>query len=601
MTSKQIEDIAVNKIQEYFTYSDILSPYVTNNDKEPCWDGHIYIYNDINKTSSDLYGRIPVQVKGKSCKVLDNKEFITYSVNLTNLENYKRDGGIIYFVVLIKERESIIYCAKLAPLDLQSYIKRCGGNKSIKIKLNPLSKYDIKIDNEFRDFYTNCKKQTGNINNIIAIDEVAQNFDKLKFKFFFSGINPQKDNIAEYLASHPVYLYADIPNQFNIENLFPIGDGPVQMKMLETIQSDISINEKVYYNIFKREFLPNGNCNIYIGNCLKINFIKDKNIVNAKVDFKFNAKQLHGWIKEAEFAMDLLVYAKFEIDGLTLNLSKEVYPKFEKWCKDRLSFLKKVAKVFDILNVNIELDIQQLNENDEKSLKMLVDAFYYNKEVSLKEKLPPLFTIEVANVCLALSCDSTPSGKYRFHNYCDISAPIYYTDTETKLPLETSIYSWFQKAGFVKVSNIVYSDILPSYKRICEKNSKIYGRANNDMLMMLLAYDETNNKNLLLESKGICEWLISNNSAEYIYRINLFQIKKRQSELIQNDRYEILSILQNADDNMIKVACSLLLDNTEQAEFYFEQLNDNEKAFFETLPLSIYKKNRECASELPYH
>ena len=71
--------------------------------------------------------------------------------------------------------------------------------------------------------------------------------------------------------------------------------------------------------------------------------------------------------------------------------------------------------------------------------------------------------------------------------------------------------------------------------------------------------------------------------------------------MIQNDRYEILSILQNADDNMIKVACSLLLDNTEQAEFYFEQLNDNEKAFFETLPLSIYKKNRECASELPYH
>lgn len=591
MTSKQIEDIAVCKIQEYFSYSHTLSPYISNNDKEPCWDGNIYVYNNKNKTNADLYGRIPVQVKGKTCKHVELKDFITYSVDLINLHNYKRDGGIVYFVVIIGEKDSIIYYEKLAPVDLHSYIKKCGGNKSIKIKLKPLKRYSSDIDNEFRDFCFNCKKQTGTISKIVNIEDVALNYNNLNFKFFVSGIDVDRVNIAQYLASHPVYLYVDIPNQLHIENLFPIGDGPVQLELIEKVLADVSINGNIYYSEFQRKFLSNGSFVIYIGNCLSINFKRENKSVCTKVDFKIKATKLHAWIKEAEFAIALLTYYKFEVNKQTINLAKKDYNAFKQWLEKELSFFLKVSKVFERLHVNEELNIQNLNESDKRLLDILIDAFYYKREVSIKEKLYPLLTIDIGNLCLALSCRLTPSGKYKLSHYSEITDDIYYKDMETEASLKTSVYSWFQTLGFKKVSNIIYEDILPSYKKI-KDNNKICYRANNDLLMMILAYDETNNKNLLESTRELCEWLISNNPNEVIYKINLFQIKKRQSDLQTYDRKELLSILQETKDNMIKVACNLLLDNIEQAEFFFEKLTSKEQECFNTFPISIYRKQK---------
>lgn len=99
MVSKQIEDIAAHTVSLYFSKSNTVSPYIATNDKEPCWDGNLYLYTNPDKTNASLYGRIPVQVKGKTFKSEKIKNEIKYTVSYVNLNNYKRDGGILYFVV----------------------------------------------------------------------------------------------------------------------------------------------------------------------------------------------------------------------------------------------------------------------------------------------------------------------------------------------------------------------------------------------------------------------------------------------------------------------------------------------------------------------
>ena len=70
MDSKAIETISVNAVRNSVVMSELLDQFIPDNDKEPSWDGCVYIYGDKSKKKSSLKGRMPVQIKGKICNVL---------------------------------------------------------------------------------------------------------------------------------------------------------------------------------------------------------------------------------------------------------------------------------------------------------------------------------------------------------------------------------------------------------------------------------------------------------------------------------------------------------------------------------------------------
>ena len=65
MDSSLIEKSAINYLIDELIVTKKLSPYISENDKEPSWDGNIYIYGEANFSKENLLGRVPVQVKGK--------------------------------------------------------------------------------------------------------------------------------------------------------------------------------------------------------------------------------------------------------------------------------------------------------------------------------------------------------------------------------------------------------------------------------------------------------------------------------------------------------------------------------------------------------
>ena len=68
-TKKDIEEKAINCLKLFLEDSETISPYVCENDKEPCWDGHFYLYQPGHKdVKSHLVKRVPVQVKGHEVK-----------------------------------------------------------------------------------------------------------------------------------------------------------------------------------------------------------------------------------------------------------------------------------------------------------------------------------------------------------------------------------------------------------------------------------------------------------------------------------------------------------------------------------------------------
>ena len=48
LSTKQIETFSVNAVRDSLSLTDFLDPFIADNDKEPSWDGHVYIYESKN-------------------------------------------------------------------------------------------------------------------------------------------------------------------------------------------------------------------------------------------------------------------------------------------------------------------------------------------------------------------------------------------------------------------------------------------------------------------------------------------------------------------------------------------------------------------------
>ena len=46
MNSNRIESLAVNAVEDYFTKIERINPMIPLADKEPSWDGFLYLYPD---------------------------------------------------------------------------------------------------------------------------------------------------------------------------------------------------------------------------------------------------------------------------------------------------------------------------------------------------------------------------------------------------------------------------------------------------------------------------------------------------------------------------------------------------------------------------
>ena len=130
--------IAISALQKKISQTNYLVPYLNSKDKGPSWDGEIYVYGnpDDKHPKSDLIGKVPVQIKGHKAKQI-HKEKIKFQAEVSDLRNYLKDGGVIYFVVYFDENgeNECIYYVILLPFELKRMLKNAGNQKTKTIVL----------------------------------------------------------------------------------------------------------------------------------------------------------------------------------------------------------------------------------------------------------------------------------------------------------------------------------------------------------------------------------------------------------------------------------------------------------------------------------
>lgn len=141
------EQIGTSAVIAAISKTKRLKAFVNSGDKEPSFDGGIYIYDNENYSKENIK-RVAVQVKGKGVKS-KIKDTIKYPISLIDLENYQKNGGAMFFVVYFDKESGDtrqIYYVALLPFKIQELIKNKQsdkGNLSVKLKKFPSNPKDM--------------------------------------------------------------------------------------------------------------------------------------------------------------------------------------------------------------------------------------------------------------------------------------------------------------------------------------------------------------------------------------------------------------------------------------------------------------------------
>ena len=204
------EALAVAAVKSAIAKTDYLVDYIKDKDKEPMWDGSIYAYKTKKKSNADWSGKAAVQVKGKNIETLDVTE-IKYDLEVVDLKNYKRDGGILFFVVGIDNNgDTKIFYRALTPYLINQILARKDQQETIRTGFYEFPTKKNEICNVVMDFIRDAKKQElFTHEEIPTLEEfISSAGENLTYGFQYSGTGYNQSEPYTYLFRHEFYMYA---------------------------------------------------------------------------------------------------------------------------------------------------------------------------------------------------------------------------------------------------------------------------------------------------------------------------------------------------------------------------------------------------------
>lgn len=576
-----IEKLATSAIEDAISKTDYITPYVNSGDKEPCWDGYLYAYTNSSKKNKFFAGKVPVQVKGQKCSKFAGNEH-KYLVRVTDLKNFRIEGGTIYFVVQINDNgDKKIFYNALLPFELNRILSDTGKKNKITVKMYefPIDKNEITniILNFVRDKESQVLLRNGkNISLDEAINQLGM--DKFSLTFSYTGLGYDRKEPYKYLFNHDVYLYAECKD-LNLK--VPINHMWRAEICKTELSGEIRVGDAIFYNGYEVVHKADGD-EIHIGK--SIIFVV-RNDGTAKVQYKLSGN-LNECIIAEEMLIELIKEKTVFINGvrLEINPSADELGTFNpESVKAHLEHLKTVKEVLDSLGVNEPLECGSLTEKDEEYIKMLILSQKYNQKVGFSNTyIPPIAYVQIGNLKVMLHFKEQDDGKYIIENYsdCEIGIAGEYTDG-TRFP--TSKYTILMAEDFATISNLNLKVIVDEL--VCIRNKGHITRVIFTLLEMIKAYDMSHKQSLLEEAIQLAEWIKQVDGTDISW-INLFQCNYRKRKLTE-DEENILEdmVARNRADRNICAAAYILLEKHQKARGIIDTLSEKQKKIFEEYPI----------------
>ena len=589
----ELEKIATSAVITELAKTERLSSFINSGDKEPCWDGNIYIHEDKSRTKKNIK-KIATQVKGKSVTANKVKNTINYSISYDDLYAYMMNGGTMFFVVYIDENTGDtlqIYYTSLLPIKIKQLLKSNKKSYSVKCKKLPTDK--IQKTELFMNFYANAQKQASFAGkDIPTIDELAQKNVLESLSIHYTGfVNYDMYNaFPKLIDGKPLTIYANIKG----------GSAPIPVEYYENVSQvtmcnknelPVSVNGTPFYAeyqvITKAESIE-----LRIGSSVRIIF-SDTNKRGLPVEITIKVC-IKGTLQEQIIAIEF-VSAMIEHGSFCIG-EYEIPSKFPQEELDRINVnefpeilngYKRAKEVLDSMNVKKDLNISDCTDKDIENLNLLIGTIGEHKLARENPDAPTqLRKITIANLTLAIVYIENKNGGYNVWDY--FGQYFCVTAKDNFEERRTSQFSTMLAYDFLQFDNLNLDTIINDYKKI-EPNDYLLFCGNTTMLEMLKAYDKKPSVELLNAAKQMLTWLMEHPeyTTEDINMLNKMQISRRERKLTFNEKSNLYNIISNTTEVFVKIGAFLLLDEQEEATSLLETLDPKQLDMFKELP--IYK------------
>jgi len=602
LDNNAIETLSINAVKNSIVMCDYLSQFIAENDKEPSWDGAVYIYDNKNKTKDRLKGRMPVQVKGTESSDF-SKDEISFSMSTADLKNYLYDGGCILFVVYIGNGglTNKIYYAELTPIKLRKLLLEAEEQGSKVVHLKPFPSDNDQKATIFMNCLQNCQKQASfKQGKLFSLQELEEKGVLENIVIPFSGIGIDDPQVA--LVSNEVYLYANIKGSSIPQ---PIDMILEDIHTFQTIDAEVTIDGKLFYTEYSI-IKSAGKVVFRFGESFTMNFTEPDNI--CKINYK-NSDKIRVLAKDLDFMLSYIKKGTFQINGINFpfdfdgaDLSNFDIKKEE----EHLDFAKKIVNLLNLLNCPDDININDMNDEDWRNLNGLLTAFIEKKPVSgLKDNLPPVCCMRVGQLRFVFylkKCEEEDKGKYEIFDFFKTE---FYVIIDGRAGDKLSISQFYiiHANDFLTLNNIDFDVLLPSFQK-AEHHYDTFNIANWFLLEMLLAHDQATGerrKKLLKVCDDFSQWIFTAPDTEIdsqVKILNRLQVIKRKRDFTSDEIGALYELVENRDTREdCKVGAYLLLNQQQAAEIHFAKLSVEEQKTFREFPIYYYWRQGDKENE----
>ena len=595
--NKATEEKALNYFKSFIEDSKVISQYLDDNDKEPCWDGHLYLYSDGERDKEHLIGRVPVQIKGTEVKHFVTKKW-KFKLFKNDLKAYL-DEPTFFIVCQVKKdsKERKLFFRELLPGLVNRLLKDMGKNESRMTLFHALTEDLTEFEDQLQVFMSNSKRMISfaHTNPLSMEDAIKRGIKEYSF------IAPEKFSnilkLLKYLSTHQTHLYAKLSKDLNID--IPISDGPARFEFKRQDDGDIKVGDRAFFKGYTSE-IKNGRLVLTIDNVMTIDLpIDETDKVKPVVKMTPKAKYLKEAINEAEFAIALNKTGVLSVGSVDLQMLVNEKD-FVKDMEERLVSWKEWESVLDKLHVTKPFDLTGITKEQEYLINLLIETIGKGKTVKIPGQKSTLLVADISNVKLLLWCAVDKNGNCFIGDFFDKTIKLSYrvSDKET---ISVSPFSYLQNERYWEsIDNIDYESLVESAKKAVDENEYCYHMSNYDVLAMIKAADALENtaperiNKLLEKAKELDEWLIAADKQQGmtpVHVVNKMQILKRQRGLKDDEKHELEEMLNSSEmDDAVKVSICLLLERNEEADELFTILSDDDKKRIKEFPIWRYYK-----------
>ena len=571
MNSIKIEMGAVLALKNVIQLNDLMKEYINDNDKEPSWDGFIYLYKSDDMKAENIKYRIPVQVKGKNQENLLKKQRISYPVEYKHLRNYYKDGGAFYVVVAISDdrRKTTIFYNALTTVKLNALLKNSEKKKPDQTKnvvLERLKNDDDKLLFKVLSQFGFDREQQGSgegeiIEKVINID-VINKVDSIRVT---SYLTTNEEEILKMVSSGELCLYG---YRSDVDMWFPFDlEQQKDMRLKKVLQIDktLGIDRQVYYNNYLVEREYSKDPIIRVSENLTID------LLGGKLNFN-----MHGNIKSLKRDVDFL-YAilngnTFWMDNKQVSEYTDV--KLPADLKANMEMITDFYNALEEIEFSCDKRTDEFNENNWKAVTKLINV--YHRKIKLKEdnksewyiwwwdeKIIPILIVKDEN------------DKTQIVNWIGKEGYAVFTERETGGQSRLPKGLLFKRDIWERLYDVDEEILL----RDIEK-SDYSERTLNDLYMffveILAAYDITRNEKYFDMAQLLSDKLLQVDENNEYGIINKLQLLKRKRELSEDEISVLEKLEENTNDSMVRSAVNILLENKHNAKKLVNQLSEED-------------------------